>query len=120
MVRPLAMVDERPLGEAVESLLACAKRDAEHERRSDVRYPFSRPVTVLLDEHGCQLSAFAREISRGGIGLLHHQPLEPGETVIVLEGEDGTPLRLRTRIVWSRACGQGWHMSGGKFLALLD
>src|SRR4051812_45857397 len=82
-------------------------------RRSEARYPFFRPASIQVDEQ--QYSAFTREISASGIGLLHNFKLKPGEFQISILSEQEYRVRVEVEILWCRACGEGWHISGGRF-----
>jgi hypothetical protein len=91
------------------------------ERRAASRAPYFGPVAVGL--HGSefpQFSAFARDISPLGVGLLHIMPLECGEVVVTFRREGEPPLALRTQIMWCDDCGEGWYISGGRFLDVVD
>jgi hypothetical protein len=72
----------------------------------------------LPDVDYVSFSAFARDISPGGVGLVHLMPLDKGEVVIGLTLPSGKHLSLRTEICWCRDYGNGWYASGGRFLAV--
>jgi hypothetical protein len=85
--------------------------------RAVERLPYYGPVSVALEiPNSASLSAFAREVSEGGIGLIHVMPLKEVEVVIRLPLPSGRLAALRTQIVWCRDYGNGWHASGGRFL----
>ena len=87
------------------------------ERRAATRSPFFGPVDIGFDgAEFPRFSAFARDISPLGVGLLHLMPLECGEVVVTLRREGQAPLALRTQIIWCEDCGEGWYASGGRFL----
>src|SRR4051812_18425205 len=50
-------------------LLLLAEADFKDDRRSEKRYPFFRAASVQMDNRS--FSAFTREISASGLGLLH-------------------------------------------------
>lgn len=54
---------------AIRQLILEAGNSAKRDRRSDVRFPFFRPVSITLIE-GHRYSAFSREISASSIGLM--------------------------------------------------
>lgn len=99
---------------AIHELVLEAYDENKKDRRSDVRYPFFRPVSIQWG--GRRHAAFSREISAGGIGLLHNFKLTPCDLEITIPTKRGHSVRMRTRILWCRACGEGWCISGGKFL----
>ena len=55
-----------------------------------------------------------------GIGLLHSVPLPPETVTIRLRGPGGTAMAVQTQILWCKPCGEGWYLSGGQFVQLLD
>jgi hypothetical protein len=99
---------------AIHELVVEAHDDGTRDRRGEVRYPFFRPVTLSVD--GRRHAAFSREISAIGVGLLHNLELPPGEVEVSLPSKRGHTVRMRTRILWCRSCGEGWYISGGRFV----
>jgi|EndMetStandDraft_5_1072996.scaffolds.fasta_scaffold335801_2 hypothetical protein len=90
---------------------------SEQGRRTEQRIPYFGPVSVALpDANYIQLSAFARDIAVGGIGLVHLMPLDRGEVVITLPLPNGQTVSLLTEIRWCRDYGNGWYSSGGHFI----
>ena len=73
-------------GKAIYQLIVEAKAALKADRRGDVRYAFFRPVSIELDD-GHVHSAFTREISETGIGLVHNMPLGEGEVEISVRSE---------------------------------
>lgn len=108
----------RPIWEEqLQTLMFEARSDDQLDRRGAARYPFFRPVRIVpaegrLAEH----TAFTRELSTTGVGLLHNVRLRPGLVTIALRTQDGDEVRLPTEILWCRPCGDGWYVSGGKFI----
>jgi hypothetical protein len=91
------------------------------ERRSEHRVPFFRPVLIGLDgEKHPHFSAFTRDLSARGIGLLHIMPLACGEVVVRVPSPSGAPIDLRAYIDRCDDCGEGWYMSGGQLLDVID
>lgn len=103
-------------GMAIHELVLEAHDEGMRDRRSEVRCPFFRPVSVHAG--GNHYSAFSREISALGIGLLHNFELKLGEVEVAIPSKRGHTVRLRTRLMWCRPCGEGWYISGGVFLAI--
>ena len=91
------------------------------ERRSAVRKPYFRPVSLAVQQGDQRrsFSCFSRDISPHGVGLLHNMPLEPGEVALTIQTESGEGVRLSSEIVWCRSCGEGWFISGARFLGVL-
>lgn len=104
-------------GMAIHELLLEAYEEQKRDRRLERRYPFFRPVTLVVG--GVRQNAFSREISSAGIGMLHRFDLLPGEIEVAVPSRRGHSVRVRTRLLWSRACGDGWFISGGKFLGIV-
>lgn len=108
---------ERCAGMAIHELILEAHQDDRRERRATVRHPFFRQVSMRLPgDIGC--TAFSREISTAGIGLLHDVELAPCDVELIIPTKRGTSVRVRTRIVWCEPCGEGWYISGGHFLGV--
>jgi hypothetical protein len=104
-------------GKAIHDLLQEAIHDF-NERRSEQRYPLFRRATLF--RRGQRFSAFTRDISVAGIGLLHGVELQPGEIEVSIAGERGYGVRVRAAVVWCRYCGDGWYISGARFLSLAN
>lgn len=105
--------EKKPLGTAVYEILREARAGQKREYRETVRYSFFRPVTIHVGT--TSFSAFSREVSERGIGLLHSAELQPGDVEITIPTEQGYSVRIRTNLLWCHACGEGWYISGGEF-----
>ena len=108
---------ETSAGKAIYQLIVEARSRENKDRRRDVRHAFFRPVTIEVDD-GHQYSAFSREISSSGIGLIHNVDLPAGDVEITISSEQGYSIRVRTNIMWCQPCGEGWYISGGKFVGI--
>ena len=104
-------------GKAIYQLVLAAKAGLRTDQRSEVRYAFFRPVSIETDD-GQEYSAFSREISEAGIGLIPNVDLNDHEVEISIRSDCGDSIRVRTRIVWCEACGEGWYISGGEFIGI--
>jgi len=104
-------------GKAIYQLIVEAKAAQKTDRRVEVRYAFFRPVSIDMDG-GRRYSAFTREISETGIGLIHNMDLADGEVEISIRSDLGYSIRVRTEMLWCQACGEGWYISGGRFLGI--
>jgi hypothetical protein len=91
------------------------------ERRSNERRPFFGPVT-LAHESNCHVcvSAFAKDVSSLGIGLVHIMPLDPGALIARIELPSGESISFRVQIEWCKDYGDGWYASGGRLLDLVE
>jgi hypothetical protein len=88
------------------------------ERRAEPRFTFSAPVRLRPRDHSRRpVRAFAREISRSGLGLVAESPLSIGDLYCLTIDHPGGPLLLEAQIVWCRAAGDGWHLAGCRFIS---
>jgi hypothetical protein len=111
--------DQRQLQVTIRRLLDEAK-DAAGERRADSREPFFSPVTLTFPAEGQrQFSCFSRDISPSGIGLLHYMPVKPAAVVVTMPSKSRGNVRIRSQIMWCRPCGEGWYVSGARFLEVM-
>jgi hypothetical protein len=101
-------------GKAIYQLIIEAQNEDMRDRRSEVRFPLFRPVSLRPGD-GHVYTAFSREISASGVGLIHNFPLEQCETELTIASEQGYSVKVRAKIVWCRACGEGWYVSGAQF-----
>ena len=115
-----SVIARRQLQKTVAELLKEARHAERLERREQQRHPFFHPVSIETSgEPRQRLSAFAREISPSGIGLLHNMCLDLGEVELALVRTQGDTLQVRSQILWCRPCGEGWYLSGARFLEVL-
>jgi hypothetical protein len=104
-------------GMAIHQLIVEAHLENKRDRRSEPRFPFFRRVSISLAD-GHRFSAFTREISASGIGLIHVLEITPGDVELTIPSERGCSVRVRTRIIWCQSCGEGWYLSGGQFIGV--
>jgi hypothetical protein len=86
------------------------------ERRGVGREPFFHPVLLSIDGEISPISAFTRDISSSGVGLLHHQPIKARPLTLVTYLDDDQRVELRVGISWCLRCGEGFYISGGSFI----
>lgn len=91
---------------------------ASRERRSAHRVPFVRPVIVQLDGEAQPFYSFSKNISSSGIGLIIRLA-PPSGTVAKLSIQrlKGVPTNVRAEIRWAEPFGEGWYLTGWKFLS---
>lgn len=112
----LCIGDSHRLRAAVMRLVHEARELTDVERQS-VRQPFFRPVQVGLDDDGPpRFSAFCRDLSLHGVGLLHIMPLHCREVVVRFRTRKGDPIDFRVAIEWCQDFGEGWYVSGGRLV----
>jgi hypothetical protein len=118
MTAAIAWTAEKLSQYRLEALLASTREVEDAERRSDVRHSFFAPVTLAgCEEPSRSWSAFSREISASGIGLLHNMPLPKGRVYELTIGRDGTGCSCTAEVVWCRPAGEGWYLSGWRFVS---
>lgn len=101
----------------VQRLLDEDNRFDRTERRSTVRESFARPVIVRIGDAANELSAFSRNISPDGIGLVSTMEF-PADTTAKLEilSTAGVSPTILSELKWCKPLGKGWFLSGWKFL----
>jgi hypothetical protein len=106
--------------EKIVRLLLNEARESADERRAEKREPFFHPVTLIVGQDQRQrFSCFSRDISATGIGLLHCMAVEPGEVVLKIPSMSCGDIRIRSEIVWCQPCGEGWYLSGARFVEVI-
>lgn len=114
---PFEIQELRSFGNALHPLLVEARANDQRDDRWGIRYPFFRAVSIV-GPHGEQYDAFSRDISASGIGLLHNMEIPPGIVDIRITSVRSYALHVQTRIFWCQACGEGWYISGGRFMGV--
>jgi len=114
---PFELQELRSFGNALHPLLVEARANDKREDRWGIRYPFFRSVAIATDD-GSHVTAFSRDISASGIGLLHSIDLPLGDVEIRITTGRGYAVRVRTRVSWCQPCGEGWFISGGQFVSV--
>ena len=105
-----------PADEVIEQFLLEAASTMATDQRQTGRYPFFRPVTITpQDAAKTKLTAFIRDISPSGIGLLHNMRLETQRVTLTIPTIAGRSVDIKTEITWCKSCGEGWYASGGPF-----
>jgi hypothetical protein len=113
-----ATTDAGKLQRLVHRLLTEAQESGTNQRAEE-REPFFRPVTITMDGRQRQFSCFSRDISTQGIGLLHYMELPHGKVMVTIPSESGEKVRIEGDVVWSKPSGEGWYISGVRFLKAL-
>ena len=92
------------------------------ERRSVGRVPYFTRVVLKLDggnaknDDAVQMSAFSRDISAVGIGLVHSILLIPQVVSLTTRLRSGAVANMTVQLEWCEPCGDGWYVSGGSFV----
>lgn len=87
---------------------------SQENRRSSERRMLRVPAE-LTTGRGNVVSAMTREISSGGIGLIHRGVVPLGEARLTLQG-DTRPIRHLVHIEWCVPCRNGICLSGARLL----
>lgn len=108
-----------PIGEIVHQLLEEA-REKNSERRAEKREPFFQVMRLsFAGDEKRQFTCFSRDISATGIGMLHYLTVEPGKVILTIPSRSCGDLRISAEIMWCQPCGEGWYMSGARFIEVL-
>ncbi len=67
------------------------------ERRAHPRLPFTGNVTVAFDEPPGTVTAYARDLSKGGLAIISRTPLPLRHAVVALPRRGGATLRIHAR-----------------------
>ena len=103
----------------VQDLLADARRHGA-ERRAYGREPYLHPAVLQLEDTGERHSAFIRDVSSGGVGLLHFVSATPQRAQLMTRRMNDEIISVGVDIAWCVPCGEGCFMSGGTFVKLED
>lgn len=103
--------------ETIDRLLVQAEAEAQKDPRSGVRFPFFRLVSIEVQ--GRRFSGFTRDICASSIGLLHQMDLPLGEVDVTIPLSPEKKCKMRLRIERCEPCGEGWYVSGGKFVGIV-
>ncbi len=90
------------------------------ERRTNARRSFVRPVNMVFgDNPSDALSGFTRDLSDGGVGLMHKFPVNRGDIATITIGRtwDG-PISMKCRVCWCVSGQSGWYQTGWKILSV--
>ncbi len=100
-----------------------ADEQAAANRRTEKRTKCALPVEVLVtNAEGRYVSwaeddshkAYIRDISPGGIGLLHNTQVDAHRVVLRVALENNELVSLSVCLLWCRPLNEGWFSSGGK------
>jgi hypothetical protein len=102
--------------ETIDQLLNQAEAEARTDPRSGIRFPFFRLVSIGVDDRS--YAGFSRDICAASIGLLHSMELPRGEVDVTIPIATDKKCKMRVRIERCEPCGEGWYISGGKFVGI--
>jgi hypothetical protein len=112
---------QRAIRQAIRNLIrAYARREAEAERRHQDRFRVILPIKVLFEDQR-EFTFLSHDLSAAGIRLIAPRGLLGQKLDIFLpRPEEEQPLRLRVRILWTCAVGDGLFENGGTFLEVVE
>jgi hypothetical protein len=91
------------------------------EQRRERRIPYLASVAISpIGFPGEKVSAFVRDLSPSGIGLVHLVPMKTVDFVLTLHLPRDRTVSMVTKIAWCREFADGWFASGGQFLDVLE
>ena len=103
----------RPTLSDLHMVLESVGRDVVHDQRVVARLELAVPAEITT-ARGNVVSAMTREISRGGIGLIHRGSLSPGAVRVKMASET-REFDYRVEIEWCVPANDGMFLSGGRF-----
>ena len=100
----------------VEQLLRENQAAKMRERRATNRKPFARPVKIVTAQNEIY-DGFSRDLSPQGIGVITQEEL-PQSTIatITIHRLEGSAVDVPAEVRWSAPFGDGWYVSGWRFL----
>ena len=118
----------RPAGvhlahEHLAEIVTCLRRDSRdrmnHERRVLPRFRVWAPVEVVpLPEAGKTVTVWLRDLSRGGMGVMHTRAMALGEQFLIrLPLIDGDPMPLLCEVVYCQGATGDMFSIGCRFVA---
>jgi len=112
---------QRAIRRAIRQLIrSYARREAEAERRQQDRYRVVLPIRVQMEDQR-ELTLLSHDLSVAGIRLIAPQGLLGQKLDIFLpKTETHKTLRLRVRILWTCAVGDGLFENGGIYLEVVE
>ena len=115
-MNPLLLERGNPFtrGEVIQHWLRLAVDASGKERRRYKRHAMFQPI-MIKESNGKVISAFSRDISRAGIGMVHHVPLSLAQSEIQLSSPK---LELNIKVKQCRRLSAHWHISYGQFVCL--
>ena len=101
----------------VTELLDEEKQFNRTERRAVGRESLVRPASVELRPENTEIPGFTKDISPAGVGLLTEGEVKEGQRgKIVINKMRGVPVKIIAEARWCRPFGNGWYLSGWKFI----
>jgi hypothetical protein len=116
-------LDENKFTTILHALQASEPAQSVDERRIYPRIPMQKCLAVIPYKEGQQgdvMEVWMRDISRGGIGLVHNQPMQRGDEFLVHLPEHDAEAKVRCRVTYSAPLSgkssQGLYGIGARFI----
>ena len=116
-------LDERKFSTILQTLQAPDSTLSVHERRTYPRIPMQKCLAVIPyreGEAGDVMEVWMRDISQGGIGLVHNQPMQRGDEFLVHLPDQDQDAKLRCRVTYCAPlmgkASQGLYGIGARFV----
>ena len=119
---PANKVDHEAWKYLVERLTDVPAGDDRSERRHDNRYAF--PCMMYLNPvgedgrtpNGPPIIAAGKDLSEGGLGFYHAEPLPSRRMIASLQTSSGHWLAFVVELTRTQSIPQGWYQSSGHFV----
>ena len=117
---PASPEDQEQIHEAIQGVLDKHQAPAvpPHERRAHPRVVFNRPIDLEFDDPPRTISGYARDLSKGGMAFISHEPLQGQITIAFAPKQDEAPLKVRCKVVRCGLIQEGFYDIGMTFLRL--
>ena len=113
----LGLQDRQALRSALRPILQEAREEDTRDNPAGARHPFFHPVIVTLAD-GQRVSAFSRDLSAQGVGMLHSEKLPLEEVDLSIATGRGYVVKVRTMVIWCKPCSDDMYVSGGHFISV--
>ena len=102
----------------LDQMLMEVQRAKFRERRTEMRETFVRPVSVYVGSED-PLTTFSKNVSRQGIAIVSRKQFEPGTIATLrIHSLERQHLCFRCEVRWCDPYGDGWFVSGWKFISI--
>lgn len=104
---------------SIQQLMKEHEAELLRERRSADRKPFVRPVIIATGrDHDTLHDGFSRDMSKIGIGMVTRAEWTMGtHAILTIHSLAKRVVRVSAEVRWCQAYGDGWYLSGWKFLS---
>jgi hypothetical protein len=104
---------------AVDGLLSEDSNFDRLENRSAHRDNLVRPVNIEFRDSNATISAFSRNVSATGIGVITNQPIDDkSAAVLQITRLHDSEVSILAECRWCKPYGKNWYISGWQFISL--